>query len=95
VTGTLRSEQAAREGSVERARTRRSSSSPRSVGQMTPEEDPADLEEGLMESELRLRSIRELAMDQVLVEGSTEQKLVDTEIRLRRITPWRLRLEPA
>jgi hypothetical protein len=52
---------------------------------MNLEKDPTDLEERLMEAERRLRSIRELAMDQVLVEGATEQRLIDAEIRLRRI----------
>jgi len=52
---------------------------------MTPEKDPTDLAERLMEAERRLRSIRGVAIDQVLAEGTVEQRLLDAEIRLRRI----------
>lgn len=38
-----------------------------------------------MDAQSRLCSIRELAVDQVLVAGTTEQRLADAEIRLMRI----------
>lgn len=55
------------------------------LGQMNSEKDPTDLAGRLTEAESRLASIRELAIDQVLFEGTTEQRLVDAEMRLIRI----------
>jgi hypothetical protein len=52
---------------------------------MALREDRADLEKRLIEAECRLRSIRELSVDQVLVEGTTDQRFVDAEGRLSRI----------
>lgn len=55
------------------------------LGQMNSEKDPTDLAGRHTEAESRLASIRELAIDQVLFEGTTEQRLVDAEMRLIRI----------
>jgi hypothetical protein len=50
-----------------------------------PEDDPIDMRRRLDEAERRLRTIGELALSQVVVVGTAEQKLVDAELRLNRI----------
>jgi hypothetical protein len=50
-----------------------------------PEDDPVDMRRRLEEAERRLRTIGELALSQVVVVGTAEQKLVDAELRLNRI----------
>ena len=55
------------------------------MGRMNLERDLTVLDERLTEAEGKLRSIRELAMNQVFVGGTTEKRLMDAEIRLRRI----------
>ena len=55
------------------------------LAQMNLEGDSTDLDERLTRAERRLCSIRDLAIDQVLVDGTIEQRLLDAEIRLRRI----------
>jgi hypothetical protein len=52
---------------------------------MTLEDEPVDLRQRLDEVERRLRAIGELALSQVVVVGTAEQKLVDVELRLSRI----------
>ena len=52
---------------------------------MALDENFPDLQKWLLEAQSRLRAIRELAVDQVLVSGTTEQRLADAEIRLIRI----------
>jgi hypothetical protein len=52
---------------------------------MTLEDEPVDLGQRLDEVERRLRAIGELALSQVVVVGTAEQKLVDAELRLSRI----------
>jgi hypothetical protein len=52
---------------------------------MAPEDHPIDLRQRLDEVERRLRAIGELALSQVVVVGTAEQKLVDAELRLNRI----------
>jgi hypothetical protein len=50
-----------------------------------PEDDPVDMRRRLEEAERRLSTIGELALTQVVVLGTAEQKLVDAELRLNRI----------
>jgi hypothetical protein len=52
---------------------------------MAPGDQPIDLRQRLDEVERRLRAIGELALSQVVVVGTAEQKLVDAELRLNRI----------
>jgi hypothetical protein len=56
-----------------------------SGGHMRLEDEPFDLRQRLDEVERRLRAIEELALSQVVVVGTAEQKLVDVELRLSRI----------
>jgi hypothetical protein len=49
------------------------------------EDEPIDLRQRLEEVERRLRAVGELALSQVVVVGTAEQKLVDAELRLSRI----------
>ena len=52
---------------------------------MAQEDEALDLRQRLDEAERRLRVIEELAVSQVAIVGTAEQKLIDAELRLNRI----------